>query len=210
MRLTIFGATGGTGGHLVHRALAAGHDVTAVVRGDHALPADPKLRVITANVMSPADIEPAVVDSDAVLDAIGARETGPTTVVAAAARSICKAMESTGARRLLVVSNSAGSAGPGDDPFTRYVVKPLILRPLLRHSLDDMARAEEAVHHTDLDWTVIRAPQLTDKPATGTYRSVIDRNVTFGIRITRGDLASAMIDLISSPQSVRAHIHVAN
>src|SRR5438552_12474657 len=32
MRITVFGATGGTGTQLVHQALAQGHDVTAVVR----------------------------------------------------------------------------------------------------------------------------------------------------------------------------------
>lgn len=33
MRLTVFGATGSTGTHLVGQARAAGDDVTAVVRG---------------------------------------------------------------------------------------------------------------------------------------------------------------------------------
>ena len=32
MRLTIFGASGGTGAHLVPQALDTGHDVTAPVR----------------------------------------------------------------------------------------------------------------------------------------------------------------------------------
>ena len=32
MRITVFGATGGIGGHVVQQALAAGHEVTAVVR----------------------------------------------------------------------------------------------------------------------------------------------------------------------------------
>ncbi|MFI6783976.1 NAD(P)H-binding protein [Micromonospora sp. NPDC050276] len=32
MRVTVFGATGGTGQHLMRQALAVGHHVTAVVR----------------------------------------------------------------------------------------------------------------------------------------------------------------------------------
>ena len=32
MKLTVFGATGGIGGQVVRQALAAGHEVTAVVR----------------------------------------------------------------------------------------------------------------------------------------------------------------------------------
>ncbi|MFE3261794.1 NAD(P)-dependent oxidoreductase [Nocardia sp. NPDC059091] len=210
MRLTVFGASGGTGSNLVRQALTAGHAVTAVVRGDHSLPVDSNLTVITANAMSPTDIETAVAGADAVLDTIGPREPGPTSVVTDAARSICTAMEATGTSRLLIVSNSARTPGPGDDPFTRYVVKPLILRPLLRHSLIDMANAEEAVRRTRLDWTIVRAPQLTDNPRKGAYRTAIERNVTFGIRITRSDLATCLIDLITTPDAYRAHINVAN
>jgi uncharacterized protein YbjT (DUF2867 family) len=38
MRLTIFGASGQTGRHLLTQALAAGHTVTAVVRDPTRLP----------------------------------------------------------------------------------------------------------------------------------------------------------------------------
>ncbi|MCP2279498.1 NAD(P)-dependent oxidoreductase [Nocardia amikacinitolerans] len=209
MRLTVFGATGSTGSHLVRQALERGYHVTAVVRGQHEFPMHSNLRLITADVMNPGAIQTAVADADAVLDAIGSREHGPTTVVADAAQSICKAMEATGTSRLIMVSNSAGTPGPGDEPFTRFVVKPLILRPLLRHSLIDMARAETIVRDTDLDWTIVRAPQLTDNRPQGAYRTAVDRNVMFGIRITRGDLARCMLDLIDIPQTVRTHVHVA-
>ncbi|WP_280378494.1 NAD(P)-dependent oxidoreductase [Nocardia wallacei] len=210
MRLTVFGATGGTGGRVVRQALAAGHEVTAVVRGEHALPAHRNLHVVTADVMDPAAIEKAVTGADAVLDTIGAREQGPTTVAADAARSITGAMRAAGTRRFVIVSNSAGTPGPGDEPFTRFVVKPLVLRPLLRHSLDDMARAEAVVRETDLDWTIVRAPQLTDKPGRGGYRTAAERNVTFGIRISRDDLATCLLSLIDDTASLRAHITVAN
>ncbi|WP_406232880.1 NAD(P)-dependent oxidoreductase [Nocardia sp. NBC_01009] len=210
MRLTIFGATGRTGEHLVHQALTAGHQVTVVVRGEHSIQDHPQLRVVPADVMDPGSLTEAIRGADAVLDTIGSRDKGPTSVATDTALSITKAMESVGVRRIVLVSNSARIAGPGDDWFTRFVVKPLILRPLLRHSLDDMAAAEQAVRDTALDWTIIRAPQLTDKPAKGSYRTAIERNVTFGIRISRADLATCMLDAAADPQLIRAHINVAS
>ena len=62
MRLTIFGATGATGTALTEQALAAGHDVTAVVRdpGRLTVQAHARLRTITADVMDPASIAAAV------------------------------------------------------------------------------------------------------------------------------------------------------
>lgn len=210
MRLTIFGATGKTGGRLVRQALAAGHEVTAVARGEHTMQDHPRLRVVVADPMNPAEITEAIRGADAVLDTIGSRASGPTSTCTDAALSITKAMESTGVQRLVLISNSARIAGPGDDWFTRFVVKPLILRPLLRHSLADMAAAEQAVRDTALDWTIVRAPQLTDNKAKGSYRTAIERNVTFGIRITRDDLATCLLDLVAEPGTIRTHVNVAN
>ena len=81
MELTIFGATGATGTCLTEQALAAGHQVTAVVRDPARLsvPGSPGLRVITADLMDPAAIGPAVAGAGAVFAAFGPRGTGPTT-----------------------------------------------------------------------------------------------------------------------------------
>ena len=92
MELTIFGATGGTGTCLTRQALTAGHHVTAVVRDPARLPvpASPRLRVMTADLMDPAAISPAVTGADAVLAAFGPRGTGPTTVLREGTRSVIR------------------------------------------------------------------------------------------------------------------------
>ncbi|MEV6324894.1 NAD(P)H-binding protein [Nocardia sp. NPDC051787] len=210
MRITVFGATGNTGTRLVRQALTAGHEVTAVARGKHSMPDHPRLRVVVADAMNPADIVESVRGADAVLSTIGSREKGPTSVCTDAALSISKAMELAGAQRLVLVSNSAGVPGPGDDWFTRFVVKPLILHPLLRHSLADMAAAEQAVRDSALDWTIVRAPQLTDNAAKGSYRTAVERNVLFGIRVTRDDLATCLLDLATTEAALHKHVNVAN
>src|SRR5262245_53798995 len=103
MRLTIFGATGGTGTQLVRQALERGHEVTAVVRDASRLdvPDQERLKVVTADVMDPSAIEPAVAGADVVISAIGHRDTGPTTVCEDSARSVIEAMGKAGVRRFL-------------------------------------------------------------------------------------------------------------
>jgi putative NADH-flavin reductase len=54
MRLTVFGATGGTGALLVEQALTVGHRVTAVVRRGWPGPHHPRLRVAVADVLNPS------------------------------------------------------------------------------------------------------------------------------------------------------------
>src|SRR6266851_9627955 len=170
MKLTIFGATGATGKSLTEQALAAGHDVTAVVRDATRLsvPAHPRLRVVTADVMDPASIAPAVEGADAVISAVGPRGTGPTTVIQDSVRSIIQAMQKTGARRLLEVSGSV-VADEGESPYMRYLLKPVARRTFLRHVCADMRRGEHEIRASNLDWTIFRPPSLTGKAATGTY-----------------------------------------
>jgi putative NADH-flavin reductase len=211
MKLTIFGATGATGTSLTDQALAAGHEVTAVVRNATglAVPAHPRLRIVTADVMDPASIAPAVEGADAVISAIGPRGTGPTTVIQDSVRSIIAAMEKTGARRFVQVSGSI-VADEGESLYMRYLVKPLARRTFLRDVCADMRAGEEEIRQSDLDWTIIRPPALTAKPATGTYRKAIDRNLPHGFQVSRADLAACMLALLDDPDTVHRHVAIAN
>jgi putative NADH-flavin reductase len=215
MRLTIFGATGATGTCLAEQALAAGHEVTAVVRDPARLTvprkpaADVSLRVITADPMDPAAIIPAVAGADAVLSAIGPRGTGVTTVSEDSVRSIIAAMQKTGVRRLLTVSGSI-VADEGESPYLRYLIKPVARRTFLRHVCADMRAAEAEVEASDLDWTITRPPGLTSKPATGHYRTRIDGGLPRSLTVSRADLAACMLAAIDDPATLRKHVAVAN
>jgi len=215
VRLTIFGATGGTGTCLIEQALAAGHDVTAIVRDPARLTVrtsspelTARLQVDTADVMDPAAITPAVAGADAVLTAIGPRGTGVTTVSQDSVRSIIAAMQKAGARRLLTVSGSI-VADDGESPYLR-LIKPLVRRTALRHVCADMRAAEAEVEATDLDWTIVRPPRLTAGPVTGRYRSRIDGGLPRSLAVSRADLAACMLSAIGDPATVRRHIAVAN
>lgn len=211
MRLTIFGASGGTGRQLVEQALAGGHEVTAVVRDPArlAVPAHRGLRVVTADIMDPASILPTVTGADAVLTAAGPRGTGRTSVITDSVRSITAAMDKAGTRRLLALSGSI-VADDGESFYLRYVLKPVARRTFLRHVCADMRRAEAAIAETNLDWTILRPPALSDRPATGQYRTAFERSLPRGFRVSRADLAACMLALISDVASYRRHVAIAD
>jgi putative NADH-flavin reductase len=210
MRLTIFGASGRTGRQLVEQALAGGHQVKAVVRDPArlAVAAHPALQVITADIMDPASILQAVTGADAVLTAAGPRGAGPTTVITDSVRSIAAAMRKAGTRRLLVLSGSIAADG-GEGFVLRYALKPLARRTFLRHVCADMRRAEAEIAGTELDWTIVRPPALTNGPATGKYRTAAQRDLPRGFRLSRADLAACMLSLIGDVAAVRRHVAVA-
>lgn len=193
MKLTVFGATGGTGVEVVCQALTRGHEVTAVVRDPArlAVPAHDRLEVVTANVFAPAELVPAVSGREAVISALGPRDRGPTTVCRDGTSGIMSAMDTAGVRRLVVVSNS-GMHTDGDGLFVRRVVKPILIR-MLREGYEDMQVMEDRVRASGLDWTVVRPPKLTDKPATGRVRSSVGGNVRGSFTITRADLAAYVL-----------------
>jgi putative NADH-flavin reductase len=202
VKITIFGATGATGTQLVRQGLRAGNEITAVAR-DPARMSDqdsPRLRVVSGDVMDPASITPAIVGADAVLTAIGPHGTGPTTVSEDSVRSIIAGMRDAGTRRLLMISGTVVTVD-GLDFVLKYAVFPLIRIPL-RHVAADMRRAEALVRASDLDWTIMRPPTLSAKPARGGYRTAVDRNLPRGLTLSRADLAGLMLELIGDPSSV--------
>lgn len=77
MKLTIVAATGGIGHQLLEQAIAAGHDVTTVVRNPNKQPGElaAQVRTVTANLANadPAALELAIAGADAVLSGLGPR-----------------------------------------------------------------------------------------------------------------------------------------
>ncbi|MFC3979144.1 NAD(P)-dependent oxidoreductase [Streptosporangium jomthongense] len=205
MKLTVFGATGGTGRHVVEQALAAGHHVTAVVRDPARLTSTghPRLEPVVADVMdtaAPEAVVAAVTGGDAVISALGPRPGGGGSVCADGARAIIAAMRAAGTRRLVVVTASGHIVDSGDGPVSRLLVKPMLQR-LLREGFADFVRTDDAVRASGLDWTIMRPPRLTDgrrKP----YRTAVDVNVRGGILISRADLADAILATLAVPETV--------
>ncbi|GAA4586655.1 SDR family oxidoreductase [Planotetraspora phitsanulokensis] len=208
MKITLFGATGGTGGQVIRQACDAGHEVTAVVRDPARLTeSHPRLTVLQADVMDPAAIGPAVNGRDAVVSALGSRDgRAPTTVCTDSMTSITQAMHAEGVRRLVVIS--AGTlTTDGDGPLTRLILKPM-LGNLLKHTIADKRRMEDVVRASDLEWTIVRPPMLTNGPRTAAYRSAVDRNVRGGMRISRADLADCVLRCLADQGPINAAIAI--
>lgn len=214
MKLTIVAATGGIGRHVLDQALAAGHDVTAVVRNPASLPAGVRAVVADLSTARPADLEPAVAGADAVLSGLGPRgPRSPQAITSRGTRAVVEAMTAAGTRRLVVVS--AAPIGPipsphrphppKHDPGDGFLMRHLLSRfavAMFREHYEDLALTEDIVRESGLDWTIVRPPRLTDKPTTGRYRTAYGRNIRGGLTVPRGDVAHHMLDLLDRPESI--------
>jgi putative NADH-flavin reductase len=222
MKLTIIAATGGIGRELVAQAIAAGHDVTAVVRDPNRLPTA-AVRAVVTDLASPtpATLESAVDGADAVLSGLGPRSKSEDGIASRGTRAIVQAMRATGSRRLVVVSAAlvgpVRSPGrpqppkhdPGDGFLMRHLLAPLATA-MQRKNIADLAVMEDTVRDSRLDWTIVRPPQLSDKPLTGTYRTAHGHNLRRGLHISRANVAHLMLHTIRQPQSIRHVIGIAD
>ena len=215
MKLTIIAATGGIGRHLLGQALAAGHEVTAVVRTPAKLAGTPA-RVIGADLATaePSALLTAVAGADAVLSGLGARSRAEAGVVRQGTSTLLQAMTRTGVQRLVVVS--AASVGtvpsparpnpprhnPGDGPFMRHLAAP-VAKAAFRAYYADLALMEDDVRASKHLWTVVRPPRLLNTRLTGTYRVAFEQNVRAGMFISRADVAHHMLDVVRRPETFR-------
>ncbi|GAA2811702.1 SDR family oxidoreductase [Saccharopolyspora taberi] len=210
MRLTILGATGGVGKHLVAHALRDGHEVTAAVRNPDRLPVrDDNLTVLRVDPLDAGSLEQAVAGADAVLSGIGAAgRRDPLKPASSSARAAVEAMSATGVRRILVVSaGPLNRSGTGQPAFAR-LLSP-VLWAVLREVYTDLEAMERVLRESGLDWTSVRPPRLLDQPGRGTYRSAVDAGPVGG-SIPRADVARAMLDLIGREDTVGHAVGVAS
>lgn len=210
MRITVFGASGGTGQLLVKQAAAHGHHVTAVVRNPNSVMAfDPATTVRRADVLDPESLTGTTLRADAVISVLGPRDgRQPTTVYSEGTANIMQDMRATGARRLLVIS-AVPASPPGEKSiFERYILHPILWR-FFGPSYTDLRRMEAELRETaDVDWTIVRPPRLTDGGPTGRYRSAVDSRLAGAKRISRGDLAAALLTAAADKSLVRRVVTV--
>lgn len=211
MKVTVFGATGGIGSHVVRQALDRGDTVTAVVRDPARLDVrHPALRVVTVPALDDADALGHVLrGSDAVLSGVGPRGRKDGPVASTATRTILSAMRAEGVRRLVTVS--AAPVGPvsAEDSFLhRRILLPAI-SALLKDLYADLRVMEEAMANSSAEWTVVRPPRLVNTPLSGRYRTAIDSNVARGHTISRADVAHAMLAAAGDPTTIHRAIGVA-
>jgi putative NADH-flavin reductase len=222
MKLVILGATGGVGQHLVAMATSRGDDVLVVARDKTRLRGDGTCRVAEMDLLKtqPKSLGAALAGADAVISALGARGAADRGILEAAATQVLPAMQESGIRRYLGISAAPVATtpsparptpprhDPGDDLLARTVMMPIVKR-LLAPVYVDSARMEDAVRASGLDWTILRPPRLTNKQATGRYRTAMDRNVRGGRSIGRADLAHFMLDAITEPDTIGHAIGIA-
>lgn len=209
MKLALFGAAGRAGRLLLEQALAAGHTVTALVRDPARLALrHDRLTLLAGDARDPQAVRAAVAGAEAVISVLGPRDNGPERAVTQATRNILAAMQAHGVRRL-VLSAGAGVGDPNDRPGPFHHAITALLKLAAGNVYADMVEVVQTVRASDVDWTVVRVPMLTDGPSAGQVR-VGYVGVGTGPRLSRADLAAFMLQQAANGGHIRAAPVISN
>ena len=211
MKVIVFGATGGIGRRLVAGALDLGHAVTAFVRHGQSLEPRDGLSVIQGDLFDPQSVGDAIDGHRAVFSALGSHSLKADPVLSRAIPLIISGMHFHMVDRIITVG-AAGALYPAGkyQPPIVTLLFGLLRASLLRHPMADQRAHERLLAASDLDYTIVRAPRLTDDAATGTYRVLPDALPSSSRRISRADVANFMLQQLTDPRFHRRGVYLAD
>jgi uncharacterized protein YbjT (DUF2867 family) len=188
--VTVVGASGRTGRHVVRLLVRRGYRVRAGVRDLHRRPAVAGLgaagTVIADLAGDPRELVAAFAGSDVVVNCAAAADPAPAAVNLIdrdGAIAAIRSAERAGVRRYVQVSAMFADAPDQGDPLVGSI--------LSAKQISDLA-----VRRSSLVWTVIRPATLTDEPGTG--RIAAASHLDAG-RIPREDVAAVVLGCLIEP-----------
>ena len=217
MTLNIFGASGRTGTPLVEQALAAGHDVVALIRNPAKLTVrHERLRVAHGDLTDQAAVADAVRGADAVLAVLSPKIFGgPRDLpLASGTGNILAAMREHGVRRLVF------SWGPSISIPRNPVLRALRSTgftllgqlPPTRSMVNESVQVGDAIRGSDRDWTIVVVTAPNDKPGSGRVkvRTQTGTGDRIGSRISRADLAQFMLAQADDLRYAQQELRISN
>jgi putative NADH-flavin reductase len=200
MKLVIFGATGFSGQAILKLALSKGLQVTVLVRNKSAITIqNENLTVIQGNVLDNNDVKKVLVHQDAVIQCLGVGGKGdgkPTTFISDATKVIVEEMEKQQIKRLIVMSNvGAGNSVSFQPWFFTKIILPYFMK-WLQVIIEDKNRMEPIIMNSELDWTIVRCPNIVDKTPKGNIHATLDGK-GLKLAVTLDDMAEFIINQLT-------------
>jgi putative NADH-flavin reductase len=170
------------------------------------------LTVIQGNVLDSNDVKKALENQDAVIQCLGVGGKGngkPTTFISDATKIIVEEMEKQQINRLIAMSNiGAGNSLAFQPWFFTKIILPYFLE-WLKVIIDDKNRMEPIMMNSELDWTIVRCPNIVEKTPKGNVHATLDGK-GLKLSVTLDDMAEFIIHQLSDSAYSRQAPSISN
>jgi putative NADH-flavin reductase len=208
-KIIVFGASGGTGRMVIEQALLAGHQVTAVVRNPAAFSLrHPNLDIVEGDVLQLPTLSGKLEGHDIVISCLGIPKIQQTTLYSQGMRNIVACMRQSGVNRIICISSGALEVPAKSSWIMTFLLKNVLQR-IYKPVYADMTLMEGILSESGLDWTVVRAPKLTDGKQTQKYKVITNEPLRSIPQISRADLAHYMLSHLKDRNTFRSRVDIA-
>jgi putative NADH-flavin reductase len=168
MHILLFGATGGCGHEILHKAHDLGWQVTCLVRDPSKVHAHDGVNLIQGDISDSKSVDKVFASGpfDAVISALGVRKVKKNTILSQGTKTIMEAMKKHRVKRFLVIT----SLGVGDTKHDVPLWFRLVKATILRNVFADKEMQEQMVRASGLDWTIVQPGKLIDIAGKGEYK----------------------------------------
>jgi putative NADH-flavin reductase len=213
MKLLLLGATGYTGQEILKQALAKNIATTILVRNASAISVkSPNLTILEGNVLDKATVNKALQNQDVVIQALGIGGKGdskPNSFVSDATKLLVSEMQTSNVKRLITLSNVGAGNSISFQPkfFTKFIL-PYFMK-WLKVIIDDKNRMEPIIMNSKLNWTIVRCPNIIDKPSKENITATLDGK-KLKLSITKPDVAKFVLEQIDGKTYINQAPSISN
>lgn len=192
MKIVLLGATGAVGGYFLNKALAAGHEVTALVRSPSKLSDQTNLSVVTGDAANAGDVGKLVAGAEVVVSCLG--NVKGNLIMEKAAQAMLQAAGEQSIPPKCLFITSIGCGG------TSWIILQLLRLIGGRAGFADYERADvRFVREERVPYVLVRPAALLERPGNGKYRAFYGDG-TFARPIAKEDVAEFLLDAVSTPE----------
>jgi uncharacterized protein YbjT (DUF2867 family) len=215
MKILILGATGRTGKQIIQEALLKGHKISAIARDPEILK-DFDIEITKGTPYDPMCVEKAIKGCEAVINTLNvsrksdnpwASLRAPKDLISKSAINAVKAMQKNGIKRYVALSTIGAGRSWKTSPG---ILKFLVSVSNLKVAFQDHGRQEEILENSTMDYTICRAPMLTDKIFDNEVVATKEGEKPANKVLSRNSAAKFFLSIIENNEHIREVISISN
>ena len=215
MKILLLGATGRTGKFIIEEAIKRGHRISAIARNPEKL----KVFDIDITLGTPYNcetVEKAITGCEAIINTLNVSRksdnpwaplAAPKDMISKSASNAIRAMEKVGIKRFVTLS----TIGAGRSwKTTPAILKLIVSVSNLKFAFLDHGKQEEILENSAMDYTICRAPMLSDKRNDTGAIATAEEEKPSSMTLSRNSAAEFFVRIIENNEYIRKTITISN